>query len=95
LSNQNESNGGNGGMETGTNPTRTDGGRSPSELRIEIVLNPATKMVTISENTGDSVLFYGIMEQAKQIYSVRQAEKQQSQLATPRRPLVLPRRGGN
>jgi hypothetical protein len=84
------------GMETGTNPTRSDGGRSPSELRIEIVLNPATKMVTIAENTGDSVLFYGIMEQAKQIYSARQVEQQkQSSLAAPRRPLVLPRRGGN
>jgi hypothetical protein len=85
------------GMTTGTDPTRVDGGRSGNELRIEIVLNPATKMVSIAENTGDSVLFYGIMEQAKQIYASKQTEKQQQQsvLAASRRPLVLPRRGGN
>lgn len=75
-------------MLTGTDPTRKDAGRSGAELHIEIVLNPVNKTVSISENVGDPILFYGILEQARQIYAANQHAKQ---LPPPNRVLTLPK----
>lgn len=53
-------------------PTRIDGGTDPKEVRIEIVINPTTRQLSIRENVNDPILFNVIMGQAIQTYSQRQ-----------------------
>lgn len=87
MSNQSEH--GNGDSPL-TDPTRKDAGHSSATIRIVIELNPITKTVQIADNTGDPILFYGILEQAKQIYAQKQMDLRRAQLVQPKRPLVLP-----
>lgn len=55
-----------------SNPTLLDAGISKHDLKIEIVINPIAKTVSITENVHDPLLFAYLMGQALQTYSQRQ-----------------------
>lgn len=55
-----------------TDPTRIDAGLSAHDLKIEIIVNPVTKTVSITENVHDPILFAYLIGQALQTYSQRQ-----------------------
>ncbi len=69
-----------------SDPTRIDAGKH--DLRIEIVINPLTKTVSITENVHDPILFAYLLGQALQTYSQRQMTRKAA-LAT------LPTNGGS
>jgi hypothetical protein len=74
-----------------SNPTEKDNGQSLSDLRIEIVVNPVTKHIAITENVHDFLLFNYVMGQALQTYAQKQMEDKRKliQEARSRRLTVL------
>lgn len=67
-----------------SDPTRIDAGKH--DLRIEIVVNPVLKTVSITENVHDPILFNYVMGQALQTYSQRQMAKKAALESLPALP---------
>lgn len=64
-----------------SDPTRIDAGKN--DLRIEIVINPLAKTVSITENVHDPILFAYLLGQALQTYSQRQMTRKAALAALP------------
>ena len=64
-----------------SDPTRIDAGKH--DLKIEIVINPITKTVSITENVHDPILFAYLIGQVLQTYSQRQMARKAAVAALP------------
>jgi len=66
-----------------SDPTRIDAGRSRHDLKIEIIVNPLTQNVSITDNLqGDLTLFAYIVGQALQTYAKHHMAQRASTVGT-------------